>query len=87
MKALSAKERFAQYLENFGTAITSEEACVVEIIWAMHGTFRDDEVLSKAGDEVHDVIVLRTIARLIKAGLLQPVGAGGSSVLVTAWPR
>jgi len=87
MKAISAKERYAEYLKSCGSTITSEEARVIDIAWDMHGEFSDEEVVSKADEEVPFVIVLRTIARLIRAGLLRRVAPDSQSKLVTTWPQ
>jgi hypothetical protein len=54
VKAISPKERFAQY---FGTELSDEEERVVDIIWSIEGPFRDEDVVSKAGPEIEPVIV------------------------------
>jgi hypothetical protein len=84
VKAISPKERFAQY---FGTELSDEEERVVDIIWSIDGSFRDEDVVSKAGLEFEPVIVWRTIARLIAARLLTRVERNDQSMLVRAWPR
>jgi hypothetical protein len=84
VKAISPKERFAQY---FGTELSDEEERVVDIIWSIDGPFRDEDVVSKAGQEIEPVIVWRTIARLISARLLIRVERNDQSMLVRAWPR
>jgi hypothetical protein len=84
VKAISPKERFAQY---FGTELSDEEERVVDIVWSIDGSPRVEDIVSKAGPEIEPVIVSRTIAQLIAARLLTRVEMNNQRILVKAWPR
>ena len=78
--ALSPVDRFREFLESRGKKFTSQRALLVETIFSRHDHFEADELVESLAygedTKVGRATVYRTLAELVKAGLLRKLELG-----------
>ena len=78
--ALSPVERFREFLESRGKKFTSQRELLVEKIFTRHDHFEADELVESLAygenNKVGRATVYRTLAELVKAGLLRKLDLG-----------